>query len=541
LRVALDQKMVTVPDVTRPQVEKWILVLAALACSCASDKPSLEPAAQPFELASGGSGIDVHAQRPPAGYDPITLAAGSIGKLSNPAPNVPSTCYAKTDGKANTCAACHTKSTYPNLASDWELQQNYSFQPESKTNPWRNQFRDRRPLVARYTDADVLTYIRTDNYAPLRDALDRRSDFPGYKPDLDLARGFDADGFAVDGSDWRTVRFKPFVGVFWPTNGGSAGDVFIRLPDEFRRDAEGKPSREVYRTNLAILEKVIAGDPRRTDAQLALPAHYAGGASHTRVIRALYPVGVEFLHTVRYLDPDARALMSTRMKEVRYAKKVALLEGRQLADLHLAAESPNPPDPEGDPITGLRDGGWLLQGWIEDANGWLRLQTNEEHRFCMGCHGELGVTVDRMFSFARKVPGDEGWRLQDAAGIPDAPQVGQTRPEYAQYLERVGGGDDLRSNTELRDRWFSKGTLDFVAVATMREDISKLIAPSRERAIALDRAYLANVIEQSYVWGREASVTPATNVHTSIEERSTGLGESDRVYRDTRLQLDWGR
>ena len=42
-----------------------------------------------------------------------------------------------------------------------------------------------------------------------------------------------------------------------------------------------------------------------------------------------------------------------------------------------------------------------------------------------------------------------------------------------------------------------------------------------------------------YVWGRDAVVTPARNVHATIVERSTGLGESDRVYRDSRLQLDW--
>jgi hypothetical protein len=500
---------------------KAFLVVVGVASGCARDGASHEPAS-PFELESAAEGqFDLHAQKPPPGYDPIQLAAASVDKLSNPTPNIPAACYLRTGGTSNTCAACHTKSAYPNLANDWELQQNYSFAAPSQINPWKNQFRDRRLLVAGFTDADVTAYIRTDNYAPLRAALDGRAEFPGYKPDLDLARGFDAAGFAVDGSGWRTLRFKPFVGAFWPSTGGSAGDVFIRLPDEFRRDAAGTPSLDTYRANLAILETAIAGDPRRSDAELALPARYTGAAANVRVVRALYPQGVEFLHTLRYLDPDARAFMSARMKEVRYAKKVGFREGRQIADDHLAAESPNPPDFEGDPLTGLRDGGWMLQGWIEDANGWLRLQTNEEHRFCMGCHGGIGISVDRMFSLARKVPGDEGWQLQDPHGIPDAPQVGQSEPEYAQYLQRSGASD-------------------FASVATLRADIGTLIYPSRRRALELDRAYLANVLEQSYVWGRDASVVPA-DAHTAIDlgQRSTGLGEADRVFRDGRLQLDW--
>ena len=39
----------------------------------------------------------------------------------------------------------------------------------------------------------------------------------------------DAHAPESTGSDWRTVRYQPFPGAFWPTN-GSTGDVFIRLP-----------------------------------------------------------------------------------------------------------------------------------------------------------------------------------------------------------------------------------------------------------------------------------------------------------------------
>ena len=38
--------------------------------------------------------------------------------------------------------------------------------------------------------------------------------------------------------------------------------------------------------------------------------------------------------------------------------------------------------------------GWQLPGFLEDAKGRLRLQTVEEHRFCIGCHGGIGVTAE---------------------------------------------------------------------------------------------------------------------------------------------------
>lgn len=36
---------------------------------------------------------------------------------------------------------------------------------------------------------------------------------------------------------------------------------------------------------------------------------------------SLYPEGTEFLHTVRYIDPDAATLLSARLKELRYSVK----------------------------------------------------------------------------------------------------------------------------------------------------------------------------------------------------------------------------
>ena len=188
--------------------------------------------------------------------------------------------------------------------------------------------------------------------------------------------------------------------------------------------------------------------------------------------------------------------------------------------------------------------GWRVQGFLEDREGRLRLQTEEEHRFCMGCHSTIGVTVDSTFSLARKVPGADGWRWQDVRGLVDRPQAGHAEAEVLEYLRRVGGGDEFRANPEILARFFPGGEL---AEAEVRragvggdKDLRHLIVPSRERALALDKAYLAVVREQSFTKGRDAVLAPMKNVHERIEGNGeTELGKAKRLFADSRLQLDW--
>lgn len=219
----------------------------------------------------------------------------------------------------------------------------------------------------------------------------------------------------------------------------------------------------------------------------------------------------------------------------------------------------------GDPEVGLLGAfGWQLQGYIEDARGALRIQTMEEHRACMGCHGNLGVTIDNTFSIARKVPGLAGWRHQDLRGLRDRPQLGHSQPELVEYFTRVQGGDETRSNDEILARFFStsgvnapadvdaKADIDAELVLDVRElsrastdrDLAWALYPSRERALALDKAYLAIVREQSFARGRDAALRPATRVHRAITVDGTGLhadapSANARTYRDGRLHLDW--
>ncbi len=502
-------------------------------------------------------------------YDP--LAAAKDRTVENFEAAVPPMCYTATGGKSNPCWVCHTQGQGRNLLNDAELQLEYSFSDVALTNHWTNLFVDRGPFIAATSDDDILTYVREDNYEPLRAAMREQDDYPGYVPDLDLAKGFDDEGFASDGSDWRAVRFHPFLGAFWPTN-GSTDDVFIRLPQAFRQDKDGQPSRAIYRINLAILEAAIAGngDERRVepidervggidldgDGKLSarierirgLPSHYVGGADKVNVRASIYPKGTEFLHSVRYLDPEADGFMAQRMKELRYSKKVQELDiwAINYAYSEEADDKENGilPMYRGSPQVGLlNDFGWQLQGFIEDAQGRLRLQTEEEHRFCMGCHSAVGVTVDQTFAFARKVPGADGWRMQGLSGLKDRPQRGHSEPEILTYFRRVGGADELRANDEMLARYFPGGVLDEKQVRRAAvggdRDLAWLLLPSRDRALALNKAYLAVVREQSFTRGRDAVLAPATRVHKRIENGATDLEKSKLVFSDGRLQLEW--
>lgn len=535
-----------------------LLATASVACACVARQAEPEPE-----------------------YDPLAYAMKHQA-VDNPEATVPSMCYTRTDGVANPCWTCHTDSVSPNEQADWELQEEYAFSNFALTNRWTNLFEDRRARASAIGDQEVLTWIRQDNYRPLAEALRHRADYNGYRPDLDFARGFDGHGFANDGSRWRALRFKPFPGTFWPTN-GATDDVFVRLPAEFYRGSAGNESAEVARVNFAILDVAICGDPAvplNQNGRLAtkvepveesvagldldadgrvggvtsvirgLPANYVGSAAKVAVERYKFPVGTEFLHSVRYVDPDSPTLISSRMKELRYSRKVRHMDGwgTQRAyerELNEKLEGVLPFF-AGGPEVGLQNAfGWQLQGFIEDAQGRLRLQTRQEHYFCMGCHSAVGVTVDQTFSFARKLPGAAGWAMQDLRGMHDAPQAGHGLPEVLTYLSRVQGGDEFRANDEMLQRFFPGGTLDEPAVRRAAlggdKDLHWLLAPSRRRALDLNKAYMVLVRDQCFEKGRDPLLSPPRNVHSSIENGETELGAAGKVFRDGRLWLDWSR
>jgi hypothetical protein len=83
-------------------------------------------------------------------------------------------------------------------------------------------------------------------------------------------------------------------------------------------------------------------------------------------------------------------------------------------------------------------------------------------------------------------------------------------------------------------RWFhDDGQVNKEAVEALAS-IYPLITPSKERALALNKAYKLIVAEQSYIFGRDAVLKPAKNVLKKVEG-TMPLKEQHRYSWDIRL------
>lgn len=501
---------------------------------------------------------------------PPTLKEHPATVMYNAEAVVPSQCYTRTEARSNPCYVCHQDAIEDreNVMNDADLQQAYSFSDVGMTNHWRNLFEDRSARAARISDAEILAYIAGDNYSELSGRL-REAGFQGYVPDLQNlqlgAAAFDEQGFARDGSQWVAFNYKPLPSTFWPTN-GSTDDILIRLPAPYRSDAEGRPSREVYKANLAILEARIKGlreigclpvdeaaigrdldgDGRLdTVRRIVDPRAWAGAAEGLYFETHLYPEGTEFLHSVRYvgIGADGTIGVSTRLKELRYMRKVKayskLMYARKYQTEGHEKELGHLPGYVDIGHHGLDNGnGWAVQGFIENRRGRLRALTHEENFSCMGCHNAVGSTIDKTFGFPRKVDGAEGWGYIQLRGMPDAPSMGETRGEIETYFERVAGGSEFRNNDEMAARWFqADGTLNPEKFARAR-DVYDLITPSPERALALNKAYRVIVEDQDFIYGKDAVLTPPANVYDKIDNATAPTLPPERVYRYD-LRLAW--
>ncbi len=399
--------------------------------------------------------------------------------------------------------------------------------------------------------------------------FDADGKWSGYTPDCYY--NFDTDGFDKDPSGnytgWRAFGYYPFLGTFWPTN-GSTDDVLIRLPEEMRKDASGNFSLEVYKINFAIVESVVHRKDVIMDAvnenvygvdldkngsmgtatlikydwapTNGKYMYYVGLAKQKQnedklhLAAGLFPEGTEFLHSVRYISTkDDTISLAPRMKELRYGKKYtwstyADLSQRAQAKAKEKFENPDRLDYiGGDMEHGVIAGtGWVYQGFIEDKNGDLRPQTYEENVFCIGCHSNLGATTDTIFSFPRKFDSASAfqkgwyhWSQKGLGNIPEATRASDGEYEYAYYLMQNKAGDEFRANSEVIDKFFDGSgnpiASEFTALQT---DISHLLFPSIARARTLNKAYKVIVQDQSFIYGRDATVTPPANVHATITQ-----------------------
>lgn len=491
----------------------------------------------------------------------------------NPTAYIPAQCYTKTERKYNPCYSCHTKGVKPNYIDDSELQESYSFQVVSAyRNSWKNLFKDREEEIAKISDSEIIKYISENNYIkngkitlaqklkspPKIWDFNQDKKWSGYTPDCYFnfdSEGFDRD-FRGNYTGWRAFAYYPFLGTFFPTN-GSRDDVLIRLPKEFMQDDNREFNLEIYKINLAIVESLIKGEDieiDRVDEKLyrvdlnrdgvlnwaskvifdwapleGKTLSYVGLAKFREdLAKGLYPKGTEFLHSLRYIGEDLS--LTPRMKELRYAKKI---KWKSYADLEIFAinlaketqeESSSASLKVGNIENGLQNGiGWIYQGFIEDRDGELRAQTYEETLYCIGCHSTIGATVDSAFAFQRRY-GWHHWSQKDFKGVKDR-VLKNGKGEYSFYLENNRAGDEFRANREVIDKFFYRDeTKREEAFQKLRDDISYLLLPSKERALELNKAYKTIVDKQSFIYGRDAVIEPLKNIYSKVKEaQRTGV------------------
>lgn len=392
------------------------------------------------------------------------------------APWIPPHCYLRSDAEQpiNTCYTCHQRARRPHTLDDSELQVVYDFPGPAQINGWTNAG---RPLPT--ADHSLDSYVRTANLRGPADSWGAYFDFDDGGHDRSPSG---------DLSGWRAYTARPFPG-FTPAD-GSWGDVLIRLPKGLRAHAE---------LNLAILDAVLhrrdiaipPSDERTHRVDLDLDGHlgtatqityrfsprerpmrWVGTAEHPPT-PGLFPVGTEFLHSVRYLDPTEPVQMASRLKELRHLEKTRWQTMAELAAGTAAEEAERQAQPDqleppvGDPEQGLATGnGWRLRAWIEAKDGTLRPQTTAELTSCVGCHGGIGRNTDAIFSYER-------------------------RAAWGHSRTWSGPGDAIRADGRAE-------------VAVWKEATGRDLAlPSPDEARALNLAYHRLVQEQSFERGRD--------------------------------------
>ncbi len=485
-----------------------------------------------------------------------SIISNEISKTkTNKTAYIPPQCYVKTRDDLgiihNSCYACHTTPKEPNYSDDSSLQLRYSFSSYAKRNRWTNLFKDRTKDLTKISDDYILKYIKDDNYKEYQKSKERNKTIYHFDCNFNFDKeGFDKD---IDGSytGWRAFAYYPFEGEFLPTN-GSFDDILIRLPKLFQKDEFGRFDKEIYKINLLIVEALIKQKSIKTQAiderlygvdlnqngslditkkiAFSYQMSYVGLAKEKKekIAAGLYPKGTEFLHSLRYFDIDdnEELKLSSRMKELRYSKKVVWLTYNMLQNIQEdeqkeAIDSPNKIETfQGDPKNGIYNKkGWIYSAFIEDQDGRLRVQTKEEMLSCMGCHTSLGATVDSSFAFFRKFENSSfqhGWFHWSQKSLKDT--IEPKNHPYSLYLKTNRFGDEFRDNSEVFDKFFQSDlSLKKSALEDLERDISFYLLPSKQRAIYLNKAYKVIVDEQSYIYGKTPHIKPIKTIYKEIE------------------------
>jgi len=403
---------------------------------------------------------------------------------------IPPECYLdQKNNTINTCKYCHLSGPPGALNNEADRQGAFPA-AENKFLNVLDPSRLDSLLPPAAIPADLSAYLALDNYLAALAArggdarLGSGEGVLRYFPDLDPAQT-GPDGFA--NNRWRAFKWKPSE-LAWPKYNGRIQQNWVRLPDKFQRDGAGAYDREVYKQNLELLVEVLRGTVQS--------GAYLGQGADEPVIPYRFPAGTEFLHYLYYLDPSQPGMKATRIKEVRWNIKSVPEQYDQsfFAFVSARAKEYSLTYREGGPKPAAAYGliynedGWDIIVFIEDPSGQLRPQTAAEMVQCVGCHsGRMSSIVDSHWnSLQRKLPGEEGWTLQDYRGIPDYYNAYLDRGETSEIFENYEG-DPARMPTG------PEGYIDFL--------------PSASEAEALTRRYYQIVQTQSYYLGRDPKLS----------------------------------
>ncbi|MBN2430118.1 MAG: hypothetical protein JXQ27_01525 [Acidobacteria bacterium] len=493
----------------------------------------------------------------------------------NEDPAIPAQCWIETGyGTQNACKYCHTDYlTHIRHGNNFPIGEDqilYSF-PTPRLNRilWRNiihpadignRLEKEGLSVPHPDDPENLRYIRTDNWREAYRRSRRNSDvswnnlqnsadplqlLPALNPD-DLfpyrtedptsqgTHGYiDPAGFVRDRQNgytgWRAVNFLPYP-IFTPLTGSVSG-IYLRLPSPFR-NKDGSFDLDIYKKNLELLHRNIINLPPGQDV-------YDGDAGHIKIQKGFYPVGTEFAHPLHYVDlqadgdcganPDGvhssgkldyefPGTRSKRIKEIRYLYKWKEVG---LADIGEAEEEESESETDTEPaqIIGAEwkgwidnEAGWIIAAFIEDRNGDLRPQSTEELLQCLGCHSHVGNTVDAVWSFQRKLPGDLGWQEMNYGNY-HANRAASTRlNDY--YNQTIDKG-------EMEYFYYSVVGADLYGVMP-REIKDELLVYAKRRN--LKEALKLNYSLEQILDDHRLQNTPA-------EERKKILGEREAIMR----------
>jgi len=446
---------------------------------------------------------------------------------------MPENCYQKQDSAKNSCYLCHTNAEEPNYVNDLGLQSGSAMLADVRAdnfwkNLWQQKASGKPDPSSNYLDAKgSIVVVKSLLKKKSSWDLNKNGKWDGYLPDIYF--NADKEGFDLspkgEHTGWRAYRYSatPF---YWPGN-GNWGEIYIRLPEVFRQDANGKENETVYKINLAIAEAMIKRmdipleeeiDETQTGVDLdkngslgkasyikfdwapVIKKHmyFAGKAGDEQkagkvtVAAGLFPQGTEFLQVLYYPNPDGGKM--ARIKELQYMRKLRymnyndLRNVQQIQNQDYRDHSDRAREYKGAPEFGLlNQKGWVLQAFIEDKDGNLRAQTNEELLSCVGCHGNVGANTDSTFSFARKYSNaDGGWK----AWTPE------NRFEFSES-EQKNISLFLKQN----------GNPDYWHRRKPTQNIAEAVRGNPEEISKLNALYQRIVNEQDYIYGKIAGVS----------------------------------